>query len=103
MQIEVATLRVAREITETENEIDRAIAAAGATLAELASVRIATGSPAAVGHRAFARLAQAQARLVEARGDVARAHEDLRQVVRADYPNGNCPPPAAIEPDRAAA
>lgn len=99
MKMEVATMRVGREITDLEDNIDRAIAASASTLAELANARLATGTPVVTGHRAFTRLAEAQAKLVGARGDVIRAHEDLRQVVKADFPDANCPPSTAESPN----
>ncbi len=91
MKKEVAALRIGRELTASETGIDTVLAQLGQLMSEVATARVATDSTAATGHRAIARLAQAQVKMIEARFDVIRAHEDLRRIAEtADVPT-DCP------------
>ena len=87
----VAALRIGRGLAASEDGVDAALAHTGELIAAMTSARVETGSPAAMGHRAIARVAAAQAKLVEARQDLIRAHEDLRRIAEtADTPT-ECP------------
>lgn len=91
MTPEIAALRIGRDLSATEDGIDSALAQAGALIAALTTARIETGSSALTGHRAIARVAAAQTKLVDARQDLIRAHEDLRRIAEtADTPT-ECP------------
>lgn len=91
MTPQIAALRIGRDLNASEDGIDQLIANTGSLLSTMTTARVATGSPAATGHRAIARVAAAQAKLVEARMDFIRAHEDLRRIAEtADTPL-DCP------------
>jgi len=91
MTPQIAALRIGRDLNSSEDGIDALLATMGSLLSNLTTARIATGSPAATGHRAIARVAAAQAKLVEVRMDLIRAHEDLRRIAEtADTPM-ECP------------
>jgi hypothetical protein len=95
MTPQIAALRIARSLTASEDGIDSVLAHVGTLTTDLTTARLATGLPAATGHRALARVASAQAKLVEARMDMIRAHEDLRRIAEtADTPT-DCPPMGA--------
>ncbi|MFN6934357.1 MAG: hypothetical protein ACK4NZ_04310, partial [Tsuneonella sp.] len=91
----------------SEDRADTLLGDLSVLMSEMVRARLATGAPAATGHRAIARLASAQSKIVEARQDLIRAHEDLRQIAEtADTPT-ECPPSAqkvdAVEDTRIAA
>lgn len=91
MTPQIAALRISRDMNVSENGIDQLIAATGNLLSTMTTARVETGSSAATGHRAIARVAAAQSKLVEARLDFIRAHEDLRRIAEtADTPT-ECP------------
>src|SRR5690349_22190830 len=91
MTPQIAALRIGRDLTASENGVDHALAHTAALLAAMTTARIETGTPAVTGHRAIARVAAAQAKLVEVRQDLIRAHEDLRRIAEtADTPT-ECP------------
>lgn len=91
MTPQIAALRIGRGLVASEDGIDNLLALTGELLAAMSSARVETGSPAATGHRAIAKIVSAQAKLVEARQDIVRAHEDLRRIAEtADTPT-ECP------------
>ena len=91
MTPQIAALRIGRDLTASEDGIDSVLGRTGALLSTMTIARLETGSPAAMGHRAIARVAAAQSKLVEARQDLIRAHEDLRRIAEsADTPT-ECP------------
>ena len=91
MTPEIAALRIGRGLNASENGIDAVLGHVGALISEMAQARVATGSPAATGQRAIAFAAAAQAKIVEARQDLIRAHEQLRRIAEtADTPT-DCP------------
>jgi hypothetical protein len=105
MTREIAALRIGRSLNSVEDGLDTLIAEAGALLGTVTQARIATGAPASEGHRAIARLAALQNRLVEARGDVVRAHADLKKIAETSDIPTECPDMATLEtmPERAVA
>lgn len=95
----IAAMRIGRALTAAEERIDLSLADTATLLAGLIDARIATDTPAATGHRAIARVAAAQSKLVEVRADLIRAHEDLRRLAEtADMPT-DCPNDASIAAD----
>jgi hypothetical protein len=87
----IASLRIGRGITASENSIDTLLAQLGNLVSEMAKARIETNVAAVTGQRALTRLAAAQMKLIEVRADVVRAHEDLRRIAEsADFPT-DCP------------
>jgi hypothetical protein len=94
MELNIAAMRIGREINASEDALDAMIAQLGKLVSEIATARVATGTAAITAHRAIARASAAQAKLVEARMDLVRSHEDLRRIAEAaDMPN-DCPPTA---------
>lgn len=104
MTPDIAAMRLGRALVTAEDGTDRLLTDLSTLIAEMTNVRLATASPAATGHRAIARAAAAQAKLVGVRMDLIRAHEDLRRIAEtADVPS-ECPPMAAeLEQDMQAA
>lgn len=91
MTPQIAALRIGRGIIASENGIDAVIAEISALIGSMATARVETGQSAVTGHRAIARVAEAQSKLVGARQDLIRAHEDLRRIAEtADTPT-ECP------------
>lgn len=87
----IASLRIGRGIVASENGIDACLDQLGSLVSEMARARVETNVAAATGQRALARIAAAQLKLIEARADVIRAHEDLRRIAEtADFPT-DCP------------
>lgn len=91
MKHDIAAMRIGRHIQASETGIDTLIGQLAGLMGEMASARVATGSPAAEGHRALARIATAQAKVVEARSDLIRAHEDLRKIAETADIMTDCP------------
>ena len=91
MTPDIAAMRIGRGLTTSEDGIDTLLSNLGTLMAEMVAARVATGSPAATGHRAIARLAAAQSKIVEARQDLIRAHEDLRHIAETSGTPTECP------------
>ena len=91
--MDVAALRITRDLKLLEDALDRAIAAQCALGATLAQARIDTDTPLVSGHVALMRLAKAGLNLIAARADTIRAHEDLFKVgqERSDIMDGPKP------------
>lgn len=87
----IATLRIGRALNATEDSIDTTLAGIAALLGELVEARLAIETPAATGHRALARIAGAQLKVIEARADLIRAHEDLRRLAETSDMPTECP------------
>ena len=94
MTSQVATTRITRELRDTEDAIDKALACKAALLATMAQARLDTQAPAYSGHVAMMRLAKAEQSLMAARGDLIRAHDDLFKLgqERGDIIDGDKPP-----------
>jgi hypothetical protein len=92
MKMEVAAMRIGREINQLEQDLDTALSRAGVLMAEMASASRKTGVPAVESQRAFARAAAAVGKLVDARGDIVRSHEDLRRIAESADVLEKCPP-----------
>ena len=105
MTPQIAALRIGRGLVASENGIDALIADLGTLMADMTTARVETGHSALTGHRAIAKLGAALGKVVEARQDVIRAHEDLRRIAEtADTPT-DCPEwtTGADDEDRVAA
>lgn len=95
MTPQIAAMRIAPRLTASEDGIDSLLSQLAELVGEISTARVATGSAAATGHRAIARAVAAQSKIVEARADLIRAHEDLRKIAEtADIPN-DCPTASA--------
>ena len=102
MTPEVASLRIARSIRSVENDMDELLAKAGELLAEMARARVGTARAAAIGQRPLARVAAMQQSLIEARGEIVRAHGDLTRIAETmDIPR-ECPENGVLAGDAGA-
>jgi hypothetical protein len=91
MTPQIAALRIGRSLLASEDSIDQVLAHTGELIVEMTSARLKTGTPAATGQRALSRVAAAQAKMVEARQDLIRAHEDLRRIAETSDTPTECP------------
>lgn len=91
-----AVKSIASKLAASENQIDLALASSANLLASLAQSRLETEVEFATGHVAMLRLIKSLSALSAARGDMVRAHAELRKVAeeRGEYWVTPCPPPA---------
>ena len=98
MTPEIAALRIAPTLIDSENEVDALIVRLGELAGKIAGARLEMRAPAASSQRAISRVLSAAAKLSEVRGDLVFAHSDLvkgyreleNSQVTADFPTG-CP------------
>lgn len=107
MTPQIAALRIGRSLTASEDSVDALLGQIAGLTGELTAARLATGAAAATGHRALARVAAAQIKMIEVRMDLIRAHQDLYRIAEtADVPT-DCPKEtftgAELESEREAA
>lgn len=106
LSIQVAAIRLSREVPETEKCLDEALAASSAIMQTLLAARSGPDVPAHAGQKALAHLLRVQRALVEANNAFVRVHQELAreaQVYMApDEPT--CPPKRAtlapVQPGR---
>lgn len=93
MDSKVFALRIARQLGECEQGVDRLMAETATLLAELASAR-ATCDAFGSGQRAIIRVVDAQRAMASVQSDLMRAHADLLKLgeERGDLIDGDCPP-----------
>jgi hypothetical protein len=94
MSPQVATMRLARDLTSSELEIDRALESSATLLATMARARVETGAPGDTGQIAIMKLVRALSSICDARKDIIQTHAELRKIgqERGDimFP-GECP------------
>lgn len=99
MSPQIAATRIARNLVESELEIDRAVVSSAMLLASMAQARIDSGASADTGQIAMMRLVRAISALTDARKDVIQTHSELKKVgqARADivFPD-ECPNKTAL-------
>lgn len=88
---------IAAKLAASENQIDKALASSAELLASLAQSRLEADAEFATGHVAMLRLIKSLTALSTARGDMIRAHAELRKVAeeRGEYWVTPCPSAAA--------
>lgn len=93
MDSKVFALRIARQLGECEQGVDRLMAETATLLAELASAR-ATCDAFGSGQRAIIRVVDAQRAMASVQSDLMRAHADLLKLgeERGALIDGDCPP-----------
>ena len=96
---QMAAKSIATKLAASENQIDQALASSAELLASLAQTRLETEVEFATGHLAMLRLVKSLNALSTARGDMVRAHAELRKVAeeRGEYWVTPCPPPATSQ------
>ena len=92
MTNDIAAMRIARELTASEADIDQAIMRSAHLMATMLECRRETNSDVATGHVAVMRLTKTLAALVDARSEIVRTHGELRKVgeERGDFMTGPC-------------
>lgn len=93
MQSTFFTMRIARQLADCEQGIDRLMAETATLLAEIATARAscdAFGS----GQRAISRVVEAQRSMANVQADLMQAHADLHKLAeeRGSLIDGDCPP-----------
>lgn len=99
--IDLAAVRLQRQVPEAETRIDDALIAVSSLMTSIVSARRDTqGVPVTKGHATIQRLAKVQVALVDASGDVFRVHGDLAYIARetAGLDLHECPSQAAAGP-----
>ncbi len=82
MSIEVAQLRITRDLKEAEAALDEALVCQAALLMTVVSARKETGSPPFKGHETLLRLNKSQQSLLASGGDLSRVHGQLLDIAR---------------------
>lgn len=94
MSVNVAAVRLAREVPMAEKAIDDALMATANVMQTMLAARSSDEVPNHAGQIALARLIQSQKALMDASNDFLRVHQELatlgREMMVADY--GECPP-----------
>jgi outer membrane protein TolC len=93
MHSTVFTARIARQLAECEQGVDRLLAETATLLAELATAR-ATCDAFGSGQRAISRVVDAQRSITNVQADLLRVHADLLKIgtERGTIVDGDCPP-----------
>lgn len=93
----VFTTRIARQLAECEQGVDRLMAETATLLAELATAR-ATCDAFGSGQRAISRVVNAQRSMADVQADLLRVHTDLLKIghEQGTLIDGDCPPSVAI-------
>ena len=92
MTVPVASMRIARDIRQAERALDEALIRHSSLFKTMVSARQDTGSEPFTGHEALLRLAKSQQSLLDAGGNLARAHGSLLDVQREMGIGDDCPP-----------
>ncbi len=91
MTVEVARLRIARELLETEEAMDQALLKSTTLMTTLLASRVATGVARHVGYEALLKLNKSQQAMLTADGGIARVHGTLSTVQREVAGIDDCP------------
>lgn len=98
MTVPVAQLRIARDIRQAETALNEALLRHSAIFSTVAAARLETDVGAFAAHEALLRLAKSQQALLDAGGNLARAHTSLLDVSRELGVGDDCPPEEPREP-----
>ena len=91
MNIEIASMRIARDTNNAENSIAEAIIAQARLFSTLVEARRDTERPALTGHAELLRLHKSQASLLASASDLARLHAGLLRLQEAETGFDECP------------
>jgi len=92
MTVPVARLRIARDIREAEEALNEALLRHSSIFTTVVSARLESDVGAFAAHEALLRLAKSQQSLLDAGGNLARAHGSLLDVQREMGIGDDCPP-----------
>ena len=92
MNVPVAQMRIARDISQAEKALDEALIRQASLFATMVSARQETGVAPFTGHEALLRLSRSQQALLEAGGNLARVHGSLLEVQQEVCGMDECPP-----------
>ncbi|MDC0887345.1 hypothetical protein OAS19_06110 [Altererythrobacter sp.] len=92
MTIEVARLRITREMRDAEVTLDEALMKQSSLLTTMVLARRETGSAPFEGHEALLRLHSAQRALLASGGNLARVHSKMLDIQREKSIIHDCPP-----------
>jgi hypothetical protein len=92
MTVPVAQMRIARDISEAEKALDEALIRQSSLFTTMISARRETDLEPFAGHEALLRLAKSQQALLEAGGNLARVHGQLREIQKELCGVDECPP-----------
>lgn len=96
MEISVATMRIARDITKAEQALNEALIAQSDLYGQLLRARKDTESDPFLGHEELLRLMKAQQNLLASSGDLARVHGGLLDVQQEVAGIRQCPTSGAL-------
>jgi hypothetical protein len=100
MPLEVAQLRIARDLHQAEAALDEALVKQAHLLQTMVSARRDTGVAPFLGQDALMRLVKSQQAMLDAGGELARVHGRLSTIaVETCGGNDACPPRAALIDD----
>jgi hypothetical protein len=92
MTVPVAQLRIARDIRQAEEALNEALLRHSSIFSTVVSARLESDVGAFAAHEALLRLAKSQQSLLDAGGNLARAHGSLLDVQREMGIGDDCPP-----------
>ncbi|WP_379551048.1 hypothetical protein [Qipengyuania sp. DGS5-3] len=92
MDQEVARLRIGRDLRDAEAKLDAALLSQSALLTTLVTARSETESEPFLGHEALLRLTKSQQALLDAGGELARVHGQLKGIQKEQAGFDDCPP-----------
>jgi len=98
MTVPVAQLRIARDIRQAEEALNEALMRYSSIFSTVAAARMDTAVGAFAAHEALLRLSKSQQALLDAGGNLARAHTSLLDVGRELGIADDCPPEEPREP-----
>lgn len=91
MEIEVARLRIAKDVHAAETALNEAMLAQSSLFAQLLAARKETGANPFLGHEQLLRLAKAQQALLSSSGDLCRLHGGLLKIQEEVAGPRECP------------
>lgn len=106
MPIEKEAARLQQTVPHAESRIDDALIAVSELMTNIVSARRDVDVPGSTGHSTVLRVAKAQMSLIEASGNVYRAHSDLVRIGRETAGwdiHPDCPKAAVAVPAKLAA
>lgn len=92
MTLPVASMRITRDFRKAEKALDDAMIRHSELFARIVSAREETGVGPFVAHEVLMRIAKSQQALLDAEGDLARAHGKMTEIGREKMGGDPCPP-----------
>ncbi|MXO59241.1 hypothetical protein GRI89_06775 [Altererythrobacter salegens] len=92
MTLPVASMRITGHFRQAEKALDEALLRQSELFASIVSARTETGVGPFVAHDVLLRIARSQQSLLEAEGDLARAHGRMKDIGREKMGADPCPP-----------